>query len=283
MERQKVLGISQNKTISIQNGLDLDGASFRSPPGWIVPWNSHSCKKPAPCYCTWVNFKANPGKRVQEKEHSSDCLQILQISFYMNWNGRSHTSSRLSVSALCWRHPLQAEAAKTHARTHARAPTEQQHRAENKILSPLASTTDKCWAWAAMLAVVFWALCFKHTGVCSCLRHTLDLLLACCLFSKATQKVRDVFINHKGDTAGRSHSNQIGKDAFVKSTDAFFPTGGTDTGSFPKWPAWTDQQFMNTGHGISSPAPPYSHTGVCKPCAQCPGGDVIYVPFMELL
>ena len=35
--------------------------------------------------------------------------------------------------------------------------------------------------------------------------------------------MRDIFIYHKGNTAGWSHSNQIGGNPFVKSTDAFFP------------------------------------------------------------
>lgn len=36
--------------------------------------------------------------------------------------------------------------------------------------------------------------------------------------------MRDIFINHKGDAAGWSHSNQVGGNSFVKSTDAFFPS-----------------------------------------------------------
>lgn len=36
----------------------------------------------------------------------------------------------------------------------------------------------------------------------------------------------DILIYHESDTAGWSHSDQIGGNSFVKSTDAFFPLEG---------------------------------------------------------
>lgn len=45
MGQQKVPDTSQNKTPPFKMSLEIQ-----------------SCKRPAPCYCTWVSFKANPGK-----------------------------------------------------------------------------------------------------------------------------------------------------------------------------------------------------------------------------
>lgn len=117
-----------------------------------------------------------------------------------------------------------------------------------EIFRPLTSRTGRCWVWAVLLCYTLWGLCFKHKSVCCSLKQMYwNLLLAYFLFSKVMQKVWDIFINHKGDTAGWSHSNQIGSNAFVKSADAFFPKGGRDT---------SQQHVINTGHTKSRQVSP---------------------------